>query len=99
MPPQRQDWAQAMLNECAYIESRREAVRWAVESLLFAIAERSTHELERALMNIKALKTALVIALVLNMTAVSAVAGIYSIQKPYQQERIKFALCRYLDGK
>ena len=98
-PHQRQDWVQAMLNECAYIKSRREAVRWAVESLLLAIKERSTYELEEALMNIRALKTVLVLALVLNAAAISAVAGVYSIQKPYQQERIKLVLCRYLDAK
>jgi hypothetical protein len=95
VPSHRKDWAQAMLNECAYIESRREAVRWIVESALFAIKERTIYELEKASMNLRAFKT----ALVLIAAAVSFVAGIYAIQKPYQQERIKFALCRLLDAK
>jgi len=46
-------------------------------------------------MNIKAFKA----AVVLLAAAVSLVVGIYAIQKPYQQERIKFALCRLLDAK
>lgn len=95
MPPHREDWARAMLNECAYIESRREVARWIVESALFAIKERTICELERAFMNIRTFKAALVLIAV----AVSFTAGIYAIQKPYQQERIKFALCRLLDAK
>lgn len=93
MPSHRKDWAQAMLNECAYIESRREAVRWIVESTLFAIKERTTYELGKASVNIRTFKA----ALLLIAAAVSVVAGIYAIQKPYQQERIKIALCRLLD--
>ena len=46
-------------------------------------------------MNITTFKAALVLIAV----AVSFVAGVYAIQKPYQQERIKFALCRLLDAK
>lgn len=95
MPSHRKDWAQAILNEYAYIESRRKAVRWIVESMLFAIKERTTYELEKASMNISTFKAALVLIAV----AVSMAAGIYAIQKPYQQERIKFALCRLLDAK
>jgi hypothetical protein len=74
VPSHRKDWAQAMLNECAYIESRRKAVRWIVESALFAIKERTIYELEKASMNLRAFKT----ALVLIAAAVSFVAGIYS---------------------
>lgn len=95
MPSHRKDWAQAMLNEYAYIESRREAFRWIVESTLFAIKERTTHELEKASMKVRTFKA----ALVLIAAAASVVAGTYAIQKPYQQERIKFALCQSLDAK
>lgn len=94
-PSHREDWVRAMLNECAYIESRRELARWIVESALFAIKERTICELERAFMNIRTFKA----ALVLIAAAVSFVAGIYAIQKPYQQERIKFAVCRLLEAK
>ena len=95
VPSHRKDWAQAMLNECAYIESRRKAARWIAESTLFAIKERSIYQLRKASMNIGAFKA----ALVLIALAVSFVAGVYAIQKPYQQERIKIALCRMLDAK
>lgn len=95
VPEHRKDWAQAMLNECAYIESRRQAFRWIVESTLFAIKERTTYELEQASMNIRTLNA----ALILIAAAVSVVAGTYAVQKPYQQERIKFTLCKWLDTK
>lgn len=46
-------------------------------------------------MNIRVIKT----TLILIAMAVSVVAGTYAIQKPYQQERIKFALHRFLEAK
>jgi len=84
-----------MLNECAYIESKSAALRWIIESTLLAVKERAIYQLEITSMNIKAFKA----AVVLLAAAVSLVVGIYAIQKPYQQERIKFALCRLLDAK
>lgn len=98
-PSHRKDWAQAMFNELVYIESQRKAIRWIAESMLFVIQERITYELEKVSMNTRTIKTALILALVLNTATLGIVAGIYSIQKPYQQERIKFALCRFLDVK
>jgi hypothetical protein len=95
MPPHRKDWAHAILSELAYIETRRAAVRWIIGSTLFAIRERTNFELENATMNIRIVKT----TLILIAMAVSVVAGTYAIQKPYQQERIKFALHRLLDAK
>jgi hypothetical protein len=95
MPPHRKDWAEAMLNELAYIESRQAAVRWMIGSMLFAIRERTTYELGKASLNIRPFKMALVLVAV----AACAVAGIYAVQKPYQQERIKFALHRFLDAE
>jgi hypothetical protein len=94
MPSHRKDWAEAMLNELAYIESGRVAVRWIIESMLFAIRERTTYELAKASVNIWTSK----MALVLIAAAVCAVVGIYAVQKPYQQERIKFVLHRFLDA-
>lgn len=95
MPSHRKEWAQAMLNELAYIESRPAAVRWILECTLFAIRERTTYQLKEASMNIRTLKTALVLVAV----AVSVVAGGYAVQKPYQQDRIKFTLHRWLDSR
>jgi len=95
MPPHRKDWTDAMLNELAYIETRRAAVRWIIGSMLLAIRERSTYELEKASMNTGTIKT----ILILGVVTVGVLAGTYAIQKPYQQERIKFALHRLLDAK
>lgn len=93
MPPHRKDWTDAILNELAYIRTRRATVCWMIGSMLFAIKERTNYELDNAAMNIS--RTALILVVM----AVSAVAGTYAIQKPYQQERIKFTLHRLLDGK
>lgn len=95
MPAHRKEWAQAMLNELAYIESSRAAMRWVIGSMLFAIKERTTYELEKTFMNNKTFKTALVLIAV----SVSAVVGTYAIQKPYQRERIKVELHRMLAAK
>lgn len=94
MPPHRKDWAEAMLNELAYIETRQAAVRWMIESMLFAFRERSTYELGKVSLNIGPFKMALTVIAV----AACALAGIYAVQKPYQQERINFALHRFLDA-
>jgi hypothetical protein len=93
MPPHRKDWAHAILNERAYIETPRAAVRWMIGSTLFAIRERTNYELENASM--KTMRTTLILVAM----AVGVVAGTYAIQKPYQQERIKLALHRLLDAK
>jgi hypothetical protein len=95
MPRHRQDWARAVLNELAYIESRRAIVRWIIESTMFAVRVRITYELENTSMNLRSFKTTIILFVI----AVSAVGGTYAIQKPYQQERIKFTLHRLLDTK
>jgi hypothetical protein len=91
-PSHRKEWARAMLNELAYIESSRAAVRWVIGSMLFAVRERTIYQLEKAFMNNRIFKTALVLVVV----AVSGVAGMYAIQKPYQRERIKIEVHRML---
>jgi len=91
-PAHRKDWAQAMLNELAYIESRRAAVRWITGSMLFAIRARVVHELEKASVNRLSQKVSVLI-----VVAICVVAGIYAVQKPYKQERIKFVLHRVFD--
>jgi hypothetical protein len=93
MPPHRESWAHAILHELAYIETRRAAARWMIGSTLFAIRERTICELEKAPMNI--VRTTLILVVM----AAGVVAGTYAIQKPYQQERIKFVLHRLLDAK
>ncbi|MCS0608887.1 hypothetical protein NX773_12000 [Massilia solisilvae] len=95
MPPHRTGWAHEILNELAYIETRRAAARWIIGSTLLAIRERVTYQLEHAFMNIRIIRTSLILVAI----AVSVVAGTYAIQKPYQQERIKFTLHRLLDAK
>lgn len=92
MPPHRKGWAHAILNELAYVDTRRAAARWVIGTILFAIGERIHYGLENASMNI--IRT----SLILIAMAVGVVAGTYAIQKPYQQERIKFALHRLLDA-
>lgn len=93
MPPHRKEWVEAMLNELAYIRTRQAAVRWMIESMLIAFRERTVYELGRAFMNIRPFGTALILIAV----AACGIAGIYAVQKPYQQERIKFAFHRFLD--
>jgi hypothetical protein len=95
LPPHRKEWAEAMLNEIAYIESRRIAVRWFFGCALFVISERTSYELEKAFMNYKIFK----IISCLGIATVIAVMGIYAVQKPYQKERIKIALHRAFDAK
>ena len=95
LPPHRKDWAEAMLNEVAYIESQRVAIHWVVECTLLVISERASYELERTLMNQKVFK----VVMGLGAAAVIAVVGIYAIQKPYQQDRIKIALHRAFNGE
>lgn len=84
LPPQRKDWAEAMLNEIAYVGSRRAALCWALGSTLFAIRERTSYALASALRFRRPHKA----LLGLSAAAVIAVIGVYAIQKPYQRERI-----------
>lgn len=84
LPRHRRDWAEAMLNEVAYIGSRRTAVSWALGCMVFAIKERSSYEFARALPTHAILKTLLGVSAALIVT----VTGVYAIQKPYQRERI-----------
>jgi hypothetical protein len=88
MPPHRKEWAEAMLNEMAYIESRRAASRWLLGCMLFAAKQRASHELRKVFMPHGIVKT----CLSLSAVAVMAVIGIYAMQKPYQRERIRIAL-------
>lgn len=51
LPACRKEWAEAMFNETAYIESRRIAWIWVLECTLFAVRERASFELERTFMD------------------------------------------------
>ncbi|HUA79592.1 MAG TPA: hypothetical protein VL997_04410 [Dyella sp.] len=88
MPPHRRDWAAAMLNEIAYVRSRRAAWHWVLGCTLFAIRERTSYELVSAFTPRGMLKA------LFKLSAVSfmAVIGLYMIQKPYQRERILIAI-------
>ena len=84
LPPQRKEWAEAMLNEMAYLGSRRAAMFWVLGAALFAIRERASFELVSMLQPSKTSK----ILLGLSLATVFTVVGVYIIQKPYQRERI-----------
>lgn len=90
LPPHRKDWAEAMFNELAYIESRRLASFWVLGCAWLAIRERISFELERTFMGRRILKA----VLGLGAASVIAVVGIYMVQKPYQRERISIYLHR-----
>jgi hypothetical protein len=84
LPLHRKEWAEAMFNEIAYVESRRAATFWVLGATLFAIRERASYELLSMLRPRDVLKALLGLSLVMVIT----VMGVYIIQKPYQRERI-----------
>jgi len=90
LPPHRKDWADAMLNEIAYIKSRRAAVYWILGCTLSAVRERTSYELEKTPVSHRILRT----VLGLGAASVIAVVGIYIVQKPYQRERISITIHR-----
>lgn len=94
LPPARRDWAEAMFNEVAYIESRRAALNWVLGCMLCALKARVSFELERTFMNRRILKA----ALSLGAASVIAIVGIYAAQKPYQRERISITLHRFFES-
>jgi hypothetical protein len=94
LPLNRKEWAGAMLNEVAYVESSRDVLRWIAGSVLSAMKVRISYEMERAFMSRGILKTFLALGAVMVVTMV----GGYAIQKPYQRERIKFVVLQHLEG-
>ncbi|QRN54295.1 hypothetical protein [Dyella caseinilytica] len=84
LPPHRKDWARAMLNEMAYVGSRRAAWCWMLGCTLFAIRERASFELMRPFTARRMLK----VFIGLSAASVIGMVGVYTIQKPYQRERI-----------
>jgi hypothetical protein len=88
MPPHRKEWAEAMLNEVAYVRTRRAAWSWLLGCTLFAVKERASYELARAFMPNGILKK----LFTLSVASVIAVIGIYMMQKTYQRERILITL-------
>lgn len=83
LPSHHKDWAEAMFNEMAYIPSRRTALRWALGSTWCAIRLRASYEFGKTVRS-RATQTLLGLVAV----AVIAALGVYSIQRPYQRERI-----------
>ena len=84
LPSHRKGWAEAMLNEMAYAGSHRAALYWVLGCVLSAIRERTSYELRRTFMTRRILKT------LFGLVAASAIAvvSVYTVQKPYQRERI-----------
>lgn len=88
LPEHRREWAEAALNEVAYIGSRRAALSWALGCMLFALKERSSYDFGRAIPTHLTLKTLVRVSAMLAI----AVVGVYAIQKPYQRERISLTM-------
>lgn len=88
LPPHRKDWAEAMLNEIAYVRSRRATWHWLLGCMLFAIRERASCEIVGALTKRSIPRTLLGLGAALAFTVV----GVYMVQKPYQRERILTAV-------
>jgi hypothetical protein len=88
MPPHRRDWAEAMLNEVAYVETRRAAWFWILGCVLSAMRERAAYELTAPVNSRGTLK----LLLRLGAAAFVALVGVYAVQKPYQRERIFMAV-------
>lgn len=93
LPSHRKEWAGAMLNEVAYVESSRDVLRWIAGSVLSAMKVRISYEMERTLMSRGILKTFVALGVVMVITMV----GVYAIQKPYQRERIKLVILQHVE--
>lgn len=94
LPPNRKEWAAAMLNEAEYVESSQHVLRWVAGSALSAMKVRVSYEMERTFMSRGILKTFLALCAVM----VAAMGGVYAMQKPYQRERIKLVVLQHLEG-
>jgi hypothetical protein len=94
LPPHRKEWAEAMLNEVAYVESTRRMLRWMAGCLLSATKARVSYEVEKIFMSRRILRTCLALATVMVVTMV----GVYAIQKPYQRERINIFILKHIEG-
>ena len=88
LPPHRKQWAEAMLNEAAYLRSRRAALQWVLGCTLTVIRERVAYELESTFM----IRTSLKVLLGLVAVFVIGAVGIYIDAKPYQRARIWIAV-------
>ncbi|MDE1893941.1 MAG: hypothetical protein KGM46_10205 [Pseudomonadota bacterium] len=84
LPSHRKEWAGEMLNEMAYIRSRRRALYWAFGCALFAIRERASHEFASTFTTRRILKSLLGVSAAVTFL----LTGVYMVQKPYQRERI-----------
>ena len=94
LPPNRKEWAAAMLNEVEYVESSQHMLRWIAGSVLSAMKVRVSYEMERTFMSRGILKTFLALCTVM----VVAMGGVYAMQKPYQRERIKLVILQHVEG-
>jgi hypothetical protein len=94
LPPNRKEWAAAMLNEVEYVESPQHMLRWIAGSVLSAMSVRVSYEMERTFMSRGILKTFLALCAVM----VVAMGDVYAMQKPYQRERIKLVILQHVEG-
>ena len=88
LPPHRKDWAQAMLNESAYLRSRGAALKWTLGCAYAAVRERVTYQMEITFMRQRISKGFLGLGVVLIVGAI----GVYIAAKPYQRDRIGITL-------
>jgi len=94
LPSHRKEWAGAMLNEVAYVDSSRQVLRWIAGSVLSAMKARVSFEMERTFMNRGILKTCFTLGAVIAVTMI----GVYAVQKPYQRERIRLVILQHVEG-
>lgn len=84
LPPDRKDWAEAMLHEIAYMQSCRASVYWVLGCVFSSINARASYELAGAFAPRKILNA----ALTLGAASVIVASSVFMVQKPYQRERI-----------
>jgi hypothetical protein len=82
-----------MLNEVAYVQSKRHMLRWIAGCVLSAVKARASYEIERTFMSRGILKKTLVFGSIM----ILAMVGLYAVQKPYQRERIKLVILQHVE--
>jgi hypothetical protein len=89
LPPNSKEWAEAMLYELAYIQSRRAALSWVLGCIFSSIKARAAYALVGAFAPRKMLNALLSVG----VASVVLATSIYMVQKPYQRERIVAVVC------
>lgn len=93
LPPHRQDWAEAMINELDAIGSRRAAIGWILGCVCTALRERVIFEITGSYpMRRKIFRLSIALAAML----ILGIAGVIIGSKPYQRERLRIEMCRMI---